>query len=1210
MTEPALPERLPTVRASADAKTILGDVTDPPLAVPAGDPGPPGEPFGRYRLVEPLGEGSMGRVWRAWDTELKREVALKQIRDEESVSRRTLERFLREARIAARLRHPGIIAVHDVGETEGKHYLTMEYIRGRTLEEVLAEGRTARLAGNREILEALPREMERLADIAEAVAHAHAHGVVHRDLKPGNVLLDAGGRPYVMDFGIAKEFGGETEDGARGRRGTLTIAGQLLGTPGYMSPEQARGEGATVGAQSDVWALGVMLYELLTGETPFERAGGAMDILAAAMKQDPVPPGRRRKGVPAELEAVCLKALEKDPARRLAGAGMFAAELRRWVRGDPVETRPPTLTQRLRRRAVRHRAWLGAATALLIAAAAAGYFRWVAAQEQAAARALREDVLAHLRESAGVWLEEALYARRRGDLATARRFRPRLEADVRRVRERLSPPAAEPEYHLGRMLRAMLDEEPAAAAQEAALAIDPDFAPARYEQAVLRARAYRKALTAARKAALARRGAGLAAAKKLELAGLQPEAVAEPLVEEIEREDAALLAARQATVKALEGLKDCLGRAPGWRTHPSPLLRVGEAQLECAAGMLEAYGQDRGWDAARAQLERAIALDPGLEEAYEALAHAAVRARRWEDAVAASTRGLEVDRGYVPHWLNRGTARVSLGNQRDDRGVDAHPDWAGAEEDFARVLELDPGRTEAWIGRARARANQAIALEARGTPADALYSAAIADLGEALARDPLSADAWQQRGIFRANQAVHRAGRGEDARSQFEAGTKDLARAIELEPNAPDSWARRGSLHVNWADHLAKRGEDPTTRYEAAIADLGTALERNPTYALGWAHRGWARLALATWRQRRGANDLDPLYEAAIGDLSHALRIDPASTDTWYLRGAARTNWASARLAAGRPALDLYAAAIEDYGRALELNPEQASAWQGRGAACLNRALLRDDDDPGQVPDHEAAIRDLSRALELNPASSESWVALGMARLGLGLQRERTGQDPTEAWRVASSDFGRAIQANPREAEAYRGRGMTQMYWAGFREERGEVPADLYDGALADFSRSLEANPDQPQVRRWREGLAAEWGPRRRPHALLLLAHAEEALHEGRGPAARAWFEEAIAIFSRGAPDPGDAPVLRAAHYNLACTLALAARGKDGPDEPARAVADADAASLRDAAFRHLEEALRHGWRDRAHAGSDPDLESLRTDTRWAPFLERAGGAD
>ena len=286
------------------------------------------ERIGGYTIERELARGGMGVVYLALDSGLGREVAIKALLAGEFASEQALERFQIEARAAARLRHPGIVGIHEVGvEGQGRHYLVMDFIEGGSLAERLEErGPYA------------PRQAAQLvATLSGAVAYAHERGVIHRDLKPANVLLDGGERPVVTDFGLAKEA--ERLDGP-------TRSGQLMGTPAYMPPEQARGE--AVDLRVDVYALGAILYECLTGRAPFEAPSLPL-LLSKLQDEDPTPLTKLVPGLPPDLATICHACLEKEPEQRYASASALAADLERFLREEPIQARPATFAHRARK---------------------------------------------------------------------------------------------------------------------------------------------------------------------------------------------------------------------------------------------------------------------------------------------------------------------------------------------------------------------------------------------------------------------------------------------------------------------------------------------------------------------------------------------------------------------------------------------------------------------------------------------------------------------------------------------------------------------------------------------------------------------------------------------------------------------------------------------------------------------------------------------
>ncbi|MBI2920605.1 MAG: protein kinase [Planctomycetes bacterium] len=853
-SDPAAPPRCPACGGPL-APASLGFVLPPATAAPA----PAGDrAFGRYVLRREIGRGGMGVVYEAADPRLGRTVALKMLScPEMEVDPGAAERLLREARAAAKLRHPNIVAVHEIGHIEGRHYFTMELVEGTTLEQRLAETFEQFSLADRTGI---------LAQAADALACAHQAGVVHRDVKPANILIDRQGRAVLADFGLARDLGPMAA--------ALTGSGAVLGTLAYIPPERAARARRPATPAGDVFSFGVALYRALAGVFPFRGAGA--EVLLSIERDEPPPPSAHNPAVPAPLDAVCLKCLEKDPERRYPDGAALADDLRRFLSSRPVAATPPSWLERLVRRFTRRPS--------------------SAAPDAAALRRAEEERTTALRRAQDQVEALRLLEKARPSLDAALRFLYEKDASREQLGKRLEPALALLEqslrlcaelplgHYLHGLARDLLgDDEGTEAAFREALRLDSGFGPAWFQLGRhLTERTFRDQLAflperrAAMSAGAQRRLAEAQDAFERALAhgsGYDEEAhreFARAMLAHVrgDREVSAALCRTRITGGAREGLEEF-----HWLLGACTTGEERRRSLDAALALRPRHpvalfqrGTDRGMAGdlagARADLEAALRIRPRFFAARHNLGMVGMEEGAVRVALGDFEEALCLRPDSETALNNRGRARYSLGD-RD-----------GALKDFEAAMAQFPDLAWAWINRGHVRF----------TEGDA--AGALADFEEAVRRDPSNAVGWGNRAVARlrvrdlpgaladADEAVRRAptialslaGRGAILleMGRYPEAEADLRGVLAAHPGHAEAWANLGVV-------LEKRG-DPAGALAAADRALALAPDRTDAVAT----RGLALLALG-----RGAEARHVLEEAlrrvpaddpARGDLEEALR--------------------------------------------------------------------------------------------------------------------------------------------------------------------------------------------------------------------------------------------------------------------------------------------------------------------------------------------------
>jgi serine/threonine protein kinase/Tfp pilus assembly protein PilF len=908
----------------------------PACALRAGvEPEPDHERLGDFDLIKEIGRGGMGVVYEARQISLKRRVALKVLPPGLGLPDRAVQRFEREAQAAAGLHHTNIVPVYATGEDRGSHYYAMELVEGQSMAQVLddlrgeqsnplMEATVTQVGGSMADAPSAPEPTttsdstslsdssagsrkwfdtvaKLLADVADALHYAHDMGVIHRDVKPANLLLSGDGRLCLTDFGLARLT---QEPG-------MTVSGSFLGTPAYMSPEQVAVGRVQLDHRTDVYSLGAVLYEMLTLQLPFQ-GDSREQVLSGILSKEPRPPRRLNPRVPLDLETICLKAMEKDPDRRYATAEEMAADLRQYLQRGLITARRAGPLRRAGKFIRRHP--LAAVTAAaVIVVAVLGVFAWTASQRQSHEAAFRAFADARYFLSQGEYepgLERVEAALERSpDLVEARLLRARLLMKLRRhddaVAEARTMLEANPDDWTGHLILALAGSAPESAFRIEGIEVDEHLAAVE--------RLAPETADAFQLRALAAEEAGEAIALLDRALEIDP-AHAEALFERSRRH------AEQKNFEA--ALRDA---------DRLVSVQPRSAQGHRMAGRL--YLDQHDIDSAIGKFEQALRIDSDDPITLNERARLYRALGRHEEALADINRAIELDPGYAGSYVQRAVLQMSLGRY-DDTIADARtalelkPGYSDAEQLLFETL-LTTGRAEELAALMQRWEEEIAALQdpmteprersnlelARAWLQFALQQpeAAMIHADLAVKAAPDWWEAYHQRSMIRW-QAGDPRGAGEDCvrGAAIELTSPDelvqrgvgLLTACQLTDLARADFSRAIEAAPWWADPYLRRGEafQAEKRFDEALADFDRAIERAPA----WGEAYYLRGQLHNQRER---------FEQALADLDRAAELGLGTVDALWGRDQDLLNGrVLARLRLGRDeeALALINAALAE----------------------------------------------------------------------------------------------------------------------------------------------------------------------------------------------------------------------------------------------------------------------------------------------------------
>jgi eukaryotic-like serine/threonine-protein kinase len=993
--------------------------------------------WARYHVDHLLGTGGMGTVFKAFDPTLGRWVALKFLHRNDAAQTR---RFLREARAQARVSHPNVCQVHEVGEVEGRPYIAMQYIEGRSLGELTEE---------------LPLEtkVRLVRDVARAVHAAHRTSLIHRDLKPGNILLareESGAlHPYVVDFGLALD---QDETG-------LSRTGMISGTPAYISPEQAQGK--ALDRRTDVYSLGVVLYEQLAGTPPFA-GGNVARVLVDLVQQDPKPLRQAAPGTPEDLETIIAKCLEKDPARRYDSARDLAEDLDRFLEGEPIHARPAGWRYRTAKRLRKNRALALVSAAAILALIVLGLLSL-----RAQWRARERTELAQR------------FGQRIGTLEASIAFEASLPPhDItphkRRLREEMDAIRAEM-----RKLGSIADGPGHYALGKGYLALH------QYESARDH---LQRAWQAGERGPDVAEALGIALGLSYERAVAEADGSLSPSEGQARREEAERTYGRPA----LDYLREARASSPG-SPYLAGLIALYERRYDDALEAARRAGPDEvSSSRLQAKVWRFQASEAAQAGQYSAAQQLFEKAG---DAYGRLASRMPSNPDLYAAECECRTRRIIAAMAREDVPRDqAIGSLAACDE----ALRIDPGLTDATVLKADLFRRLGDQQRKRGEDPTPVLTTAVRLAERAVASEPRNALAYHALASAHQVLAQWRLGRGLDAGAELRQGIEAAQKSVDAQPELASTHVGLGAAYLVLVLEQQRRGADPRQALERAAASFQRASELNPrsTPALTGLGNTWK--AMAEVQMAQGVDPGGSTAKAAAA-LERAAALNPASAVIRNNLGNVHLTQGSYLLMRGLDPRVPLTDAVRNYQRSLQLKPDYSLAAFNLGYTyrSLAEALVEQGQDPKPALDASRAA--LDEAHRLNPADADVFLETARVDLLAARWKQQHHQDSGPDLRAASVELDRAEELNPEQPDVFFTQALIASRHAEGTRDNGSRAAALREG-LARIGKALAINSGEARYLALRGQLELQSAraeaatDRRRERAKQAVASLENAL--------------------------------------------------------------------------------------------------------------------
>jgi eukaryotic-like serine/threonine-protein kinase len=945
------PSQFLTRDSDAESETRKGIPTEIPKQI------------GHYQIQAALGFGAMGQVFKGYDPKLKRFAAIKILYAE---TPQVSWRFAQEARFQAKIDHPNVCKVYEVGEVDGKNFIAMQFIAGKTLRDASRELK-------------LEEKLRIIKQVAEALHSAHKEGLIHRDIKPSNIMVvkteDGPWKPYILDFGLARE----QEENAG-----LTMSGIVVGTPHYMAPEQARGDSTHLDRRTDVYGLGATLYELLSGRTPY--AGrSSTEVLVKVLQEDPVPLRKIDASIPIDLETIVMKCMQKEPQHRYQSAKELSEDLQRYLDGDPITARPARLSERLIKKARKNKvAAASIAAALFITLVLVTALIWVQTKSSVQARYAREfgEEVRSI-ESMMSSVYSAPIHDIRSELAVARKRLTKIED---RTREAGSWAYGPGHNALGLGYFAMGDYDKAFENLQIAYQSNYREPSTIYTLGKLYGIRYQRELA--------------------EASYIQNKVLRDEQIAKIEKE------LRDPAVTFLKMSKASIDSP----AYAEGLIAFYQKRYSDALkNAIEAYKQ-AGWSYDAKKLEGDLYTSSADE--LDDKGESAKAAKNLDAAAAANRIAIELGRSRSEIYLSESSRWTDILLRDSEKGKTNQTAFEQALHFADQAIKINPDAPEGYGRKLKVYTSAANYLMYNtGEDPRKMMEHAI-QMGEQLQKlSPRSYQAFGETGVAYRLIGEYELRHGQDSRESLNKSIQLLEKSLQIKPGYPPNLAGLGVAYSLLAEYEQKHGVDPRSTFQKAIKQYLTSEQINPNYTVPFINGGIAYWFIGAYEASHG---LDPTtaYRNAIEQYQAAIKANPKNAFALFNQSLASMEAGNFELIAGRDPSKFYAQSLDALKKTA---PLMDNSYVPSGFGSIYYYMANYEFEKGNDPTSllEQSRSYLQKSIGIDAANYEPYGYLGRDETLAARWAMKSGKSPAAFFQAGRKAFEKSIKLNTEEAGFY-----------------------------------------------------------------------------------------------------------------------------------------------------------------------------------------------